>query len=189
MQKYSARILGVLPLITLVVISALFYFSSAERVVSLIGVENAYVFIFILAFLGGITTFSGIPYHMMLMALAAGGLNPLALGLTTAIAVSLGDCTSYFVGYFGRALVSSRIERALTRLAALQEHHPRLLPAVFFLYGACVPFSSDLVTIPMGLLRYPLWRVIVPLGIGTVMFNTALAYFASDIHALLSMWS
>lgn len=189
MQKHSARILGVLPLITLIVISALFYFSSAEQVISLIGVENAYVFIFILAFWGGITTFSGIPYHVVLMALAAGGLNPLALGVTTALAVSLGDCTSYFVGYFGRALVSPRIEHALTRLVTLHNQHPKLLPALFFLYGACVPFSSDLVTIPMGLLRYPLWRVIVPLGIGTVIFNTALAYFASDIYALLSMWS
>lgn len=186
MQKYLKYAPRLLPLLTFVAISAMFYFSSAERIVSYIGVENAYVFIFILAFFGGLTTFSGIPYHVILIALAAGGLNPLVLGLTTAFAVSLGDCTSYFVGYFGREFVPERIERALQRLTRLQEHHPRLLPVIFFLYGVCVPFSSDLVTIPMGLLRYPLWRVIVPLGLGTVIFNTTLAYFALEVQGWLA---
>ncbi len=187
MQKHLTYMLRFLPLLTFVAISAIFYFSSAERVVSYIGVENAYVFIFILAFFGGITTLSGIPYHIVLVALAAGGLNPFVLGITTAVAVSLGDCTSYFVGYLSRDLVPIRIERALQRLVRIQESHPRLLPVVFFFYGACIPFSSDLVTIPMGLLRYPLWRVIVPLGLGTVIFNTTLAYFATDVYAWLSL--
>lgn len=186
MHPHLASMLRFLPLITFLSVSTLFYFFSAERVVSFVGVENAYVFIFVLAFFGGLTTLSGIPYHLVLIALAAGGLHPLILGITTAIAVSLGDCTSYFVGYFGRALVSERIEKALQRLSLLQERHPRLLPLAFFLYGACVPFSSDLITIPMGLLRYPLLRVIVPLGLGTVIFNTALAYFAVDVYMWLS---
>lgn len=186
MRKYLKYALRLLPFCTFVAISAVFYVSSAERVVSFIGVENAHVFIFILAFFGGLATFSGIPYHLILITLAAGGLNPWTLGLTTAVAVSLGDCTSYFVGYFGRELVPERIERALRHLTHLQERYPRTLPVVFFLYGACVPFSSDLVTIPMGLLRYPLWRVIVPLGIGTFIFNSALAYFATDVSAWLA---
>lgn len=187
MRKYGTYLLRLLPLFTFLAISGVFYSSSAEQIISLIGIENAYLFIFILAFFGGLTTFSGIPYHLVLIALAAGGLNPLILGLTTAVAVSLGDCTSYFVGYFGRTLVPERIERALRRLSAIEERHPRLLPMVFFIYGTCVPFSSDLITIPMGLLRYPLWRVIVPLGLGTVIFNTALAYFATDVYSWLSL--
>lgn len=181
--KYAPRLL---PLVTLAAISSVLYFSSAERVVSYIGVENAYFFIFILAFFGGITTFSGIPYHLILITLAVGGLNPFILGLVTATAVSLGDCTSYFVGYFGREFMPKRIEHALQRLTRIQEQYPRFMPVLFFLYGACVPFSSDLVTIPMGLLRYPLWRVMIPLGIGTLIFNTALAYFATEIQQWLS---
>ncbi len=187
-KPYLAYLPRFLPVLTLIGISTLLYFSSAESVIRFIGIENAYLFIFVLAFFGGLTTFSGIPYHLVLVTLAVGGLNPLALGLVTATAVSLGDCTSYFVGYFGRELVPERIEHALQRLVRMQEHHPRLLPVVFFLYGACVPFSSDLVTIPMGLLRYPLWRVMIPLGLGTIIFNTMLAYFATEVQHWLTVF-
>ncbi|OGG72741.1 hypothetical protein A3A38_03715 [Candidatus Kaiserbacteria bacterium RIFCSPLOWO2_01_FULL_53_17] len=182
--KYAPR---VLPILLFVGISFVFYSSSAESIIRFVGAENAYVLIFTLAFFGGLTTFSGIPYHLVLVTLAAGGLNPFLLGMTTAVAVSLGDCTSYFVGYYGRTLMPARVEAALQRLSGLQERYPRLVPLVIFGYGALVPFSSDLITIPMGFLRYPLWRVMIPLGLGTAIFNMTLAYFATEVYGWLAL--
>ena len=181
-KEYLIYILRFLPVLMFVGISVFFYYSSAESLVYFVGVENAYVLIFVLAFFGGLTTFSGVPYHLVLVTLAMSGLNPFLLGLTTAVAVSLGDCTSYLVGFYGRTLVPERVERSFRKLAAIQERHPRMLPILFFCYGAFVPFSSDLITIPAGLLRYPLWKVIIPLGIGTIIFNTSLAYLATELY-------
>lgn len=176
LKKYLPRFLPILFFAgTLFVL----FSSSPEDLIRFVGIENAYALIFALAFLGGLTTFSGIPYHLVLITLASGGLNPYLLGMTTALAVSLGDCTSYYVGYYGRDLLPVKLQSSLQRLSKLQVQHPRLLPAAFFFYGACIPFSSDLITIPMGILRYPLWKVIVPLGIGTVIFNTVLALIAA----------
>ena len=72
MKKY----LRFLPVVTFVGVSLLFLFLTPGKIVAYIGIENAYVLIFVLAFLGGLTTFSGIPYHLVLIGFAAGGLNP-----------------------------------------------------------------------------------------------------------------
>ena len=63
-KKKLKYLLGILPLLFFASLSFyLFAYSSPERIVDLIGVNNAYALLFILAFLGGLTTFSGVPYH------------------------------------------------------------------------------------------------------------------------------
>lgn len=167
-----------LPLVILLSITFVFWYITPDAIVSYVGSDNAYYLIFILAFLGGVTTFSGIPYHAVLVALALGGLNPWILGPLTAVAVTIGDCTSYLVGYYGREVFPERIVRSLERVSHLRDHYPRLVPVAIFLYGALIPTSSDIVTIPMGIIRYPMHRVLIPLALGTVIFNTGLALLA-----------
>src|SRR3989304_4912501 len=153
--KYLPRILLILFFIGC---SFLLYYSSPEKLIEFIGVENAYFFIFILALIGGITTFSGIPYHLVL--------------------VTLGDSTSYYVGHQGKVILPQNIQNFLGRISAFGFKHPRLLPLFFFLYGSFVPFSNDFIVISMGLARYPFWRVMLPLGAGNLVFNISLAFFA-----------
>jgi len=153
-----------------------FYYSSPDELISFIGVENAYLLMFVLALLGGLTTFSGIPYHVILVVLASGGLNPLLLGISAASGVMVGDTTSYYIGYSGGSFIPQGIQKTLQKLCAFCLAHPKLLPIAFFLYGSLVPFSNDFIVISMGLARYPFWKVMVPLGLGNVVFNTGVAF-------------
>ena len=139
--------------------------SSPEELISLIGVENSYIVIFILAFLGGLTTFTGVPYHPVLAVFAAGSPHPLYLGLSTSLGVMLGDSTSYYVGYHGSILVPAGIQKFLKRLLSFFMRYPRLLPFFFFFYGSVIPFSNDFIVVTMGMARYPFWRVMVPLDL------------------------
>lgn len=181
--KYLPRILLILFFISI----SLFFFlySSPERLITLIGVQNAYALIFILAFLGGMTTFTGIPYHLVLITLATGGLNPLLLGLSTAIGVMLGDSTSYYVGYQGSVIIPKTLQRILQRIRNFALKYPKILPLFFFLYGSISPFSNDFIVISMGLSQYPYWRVMVPLGLGNLVFNISLAYLSTQAYSLL----
>lgn len=181
--KYLPRILLILFFISI----SLFFFlySSPERLITLIGVQNAYALIFILAFLGGMTTFTGIPYHLVLITLATGGLNPLLLGLSTAIGVMLGDSTSYYVGYQGSVIIPKTLHRILQRIRNFALKYPKILPLFFFLYGSLSPFSNDFIVISMGLSQYPYWRVMVPLGLGNLVFNISLAYLSTQAYSLL----
>ena len=53
---------------------------------------------YVIALLGGMTTFNTVPYIPLLLLLASAGVNPLLLGLSSAFGVITGDAFSYFIG-------------------------------------------------------------------------------------------
>lgn len=169
--------LGLLiPLLVIVLVSITLLWYSPDELLALIGVRNAYLVMFVLAMIGGMSTFTGVPYHFILMSFAAGGMSPLALGTITALGVMLGDSTSYLIGKHGGELLPKRFEKPLTKLAAFLSTRPRFVTPFLVLYGAFSPLSNDFIVISMGLIRYSYWKVIVPLTVGNIFYNVGLAY-------------
>lgn len=166
----------------------LFVILSPEQIISWVGVKNAYVLIFVMAIAGGFTTFNIIPYHPMLIALAAGGLNPYALGILAATGVTLGDSTSYWLGTQGRMLLPEKTNKWFERIHRRGEKNPRLQMFLFFLYSTFVPTSNDLLTIPAGIVGIPFWRVMIPLLFGNIIFDTAVAYLAANAHDVITRY-
>ena len=156
--------------------------TSPEEVIARIGIHNSYLIMFILAALGGRLAFSAIPYHVVLMTLAVGGLNPLLLGLAAALGVTLGDTASYFVGYQGSVLIPKKTQNSLRWIYNFGIKHPKILPPILFLYAAS-PISNDFIAISMGLSRYPFWHMIIPLGLGNFMLNASLALLSTQTFA------
>ncbi|PJE64331.1 MAG: hypothetical protein COU90_02670 [Candidatus Ryanbacteria bacterium CG10_big_fil_rev_8_21_14_0_10_43_42] len=148
------------------------------EIVEMIGIENGFIIAFVAAFLGGLSTFSSVPYTLIIVTLGAGGLHPLGLGLVASLGLFLGDSTSYFLGYYGNGVVPSRLQEYLQRFHnwLVQERFTSVMPFFIFLYGALFPFSNDVVVISFGLARYPYWKVMIPLTLGAVVFNTMMAY-------------
>ena len=179
-------LLSITPFLFFASISVYFYFySSPEQLVEWVGAENSYFLIFVLALFGGLTTFSGVPYHLVLITLAIGGLNPLLLGLSTAVGVILGDSTSYYVGYSGGEVMPGRVQKIVNRIYIYTAGYPKLLQVFFFLFGSLTPISNDFIVISAGIAKYPFWKVIIPLGLGNLVFNISLAYFAVSACSFL----
>ena len=149
-----------------------------HEIVEKLGVTNGYAIAFIAGFLGGVSTFTSVPYAIVVFTLGAGGLNPLLLGLISALGLFLGDSTSYLLGYYGHHVVPNGLQNELQKVHAWLMARKRAwtIPIFIFLYGALFPLSNDFVVISFGLARYPFWRVMIPLALGSVVFNTALAY-------------
>lgn len=178
-MKYARKAFpALLVILPFAVFSLGFYFFTPEEIVTLVRVENAYLIMFIFAFLGGVTIMSGVPYPLILVTFALGGLNPWYLGCTAASGVMLGDTTSYFVGYRSGELLSSRMQKRVHMLTRWYDHYPRLMPLLFFVYGACVPLPNDVITVSSGLVRYSFWRAMIPLALGNLVFATGLAFMA-----------
>lgn len=154
------------------------YYSSPKELIAFLGIENAYGLMFILSLVGGRALFSGIPYHVILVVLASGGLHPLLLGTLAATGVMAGDTASYYLGYAGRTIIPEDIQFILRKVFSFCAAHPKLSPLAFFLYGSLVPFSNDFIVVSMGLARYSFWKVMVPLGLGNFVFNVSLAYLS-----------
>lgn len=184
--RWRTYIAGFIPIALFLTASiVLNVYVSPEQIISSIGVNNAYLLIFFLAFLGGVSTFSSVPYHLVVVSMAAGGLNPFILGSSAASGVMIGDSTSYYLGHRGKEYIPKRFKKFFSRLRALITHHSRIFPLFCFLYGTFIPFSNDFITITAGLMRYPFWKVIIPLGLGNLVFNTTIALLSSSSSDLL----
>ena len=159
-----------------ILLSGVFLTISPTELLDIIGSDNAYIIMFVLAFVGGITTFSGIPYHIILMGFASAGINPIFLGVVTAGGVMMGDSVSYLMGRGGGAIIPSKFQKVFHSISSYLEQRPGMVFPGLFLYGSLSPLSNDFIVISLGLARFSYWRMIVPLALGNVVYNTALAY-------------
>lgn len=148
------------------------------EIVEYLGVSNGYLIAFIVALVGGLSTVINFPYQLVIFTLGAGGLNPLLVGLCAGAGVFLGDTISYIIGYHGRHILPDRLQRIFDRFAHWCLHAPNgVVPSILFLYGALLPLPNDLIVISLAFARYPYWRVMIPLTLGNITFNTSIAVF------------
>ncbi len=174
--RTKREIFAVILILFFILWSILIYNYSPEQITEIIGVENGYLLAFILAFIGGTSILFPIPYYLFVFTFGAGGLNPFVLGLSAGIGVMLGDSTSYFLGYHGSSILPTRLVSLFSKITQwLTKKSYKLIFIIFLIYGSVTPIPNDLITVPMGLGKYNYWKVIIPLGIGNIIFNTLLA--------------
>lgn len=171
-------------LLPLIAISIAFYFISPQDLVEYVGVSNAYLFMFLIAFLGGVTIFSGVPYPAILVAFGLGGLNPFILGTAAALGLFLGDSTSFFVGRKSGEVIQGYVKTLLEKMLSLYDGYPKLMPYIFFAYGAVAPFPNDVVTVSAGIKGYPYLKAMLPLALGNLVFCVTVAYAADFFSSI-----
>jgi len=168
--------LYLVPLLMFLAWTVFIYQFPPSDIVAFIGTENGYTATLALSFLGGLSVLVSIPYHLVIMTFAAGGLNPWLLGLAASIGQMGGDTTSYMLGFSGGSIASGRLAATMERLRNWITQRPYWqMACALFVYGSISPISNDWMLVPMGLARYPYWRVMLPLELGNVVFNTTMA--------------
>ncbi len=169
--------LTVMPLLVGLAISIVFiFFIGPETLVDYIGVQNAYVLMFLVAAIGGLSTFNSVPYLAVLFVLANTGVDPLWLGVVSAIGVMCGDSFSYVLGRSGGSVIPDSFQFVFKNIRQFALEHPRLYPGFCFLYGALCPLSNDFVTISAGIANISYKKVMVPLALGNIVFSIGFAY-------------
>lgn len=179
------KILSVLAYVSVI---AWLYFLPPATIINALGIQNSYLLLFFMAFIGGISTFVTIPYVFVMAGLAIGGLNPILLGLVAATGELTGDSTSYWLGYYASGFLPKPAQAWFNRLSTWYVKYPRLMPIIFFFYGGFTPFSNDFVTIPMAMMRYGFWKVMIPLGLGNIVYNVGIAVLSLYAYGFVSTW-
>jgi membrane protein YqaA with SNARE-associated domain len=176
-MRFKVRsLLLLLPPVILVVWTVVLYQFPPSDIVEQLGVSNGYVATLVLSFVGGLSTFISVPYHLVIMTFAAGGMNPWLLGLVASVGQCAGDSISYLLGYSGKSILPRSTYSVIERFQRWCIGRPYWqFAGALILYGSMSPFSNDWILIPMGLARYPYRRVIIPLEIGNMVFNTGAA--------------
>jgi membrane protein YqaA with SNARE-associated domain len=188
-SKKIKLFLTLLPIVVGLGISFLFiFFVGADVLVEYIGTENAYVLMFTVAAFSGLSTFNSVPYYSVLLVLANTGVSPVLLGTASALGVMTGDSFSYFIGRQGSSLIPSVLEPIFDKINNLAKYKPNIYTLVCFLYGSMCPLSNDFITISSGMARISYLRVMLPLALGNIVFNIAIAYTAIYAHNWLVVW-
>ena len=92
---------------------------------------------------------------------AAAFLNPAAVAIIAGLAGTLGELTGYFLGYSGSDAV--RQGRLYQRIETWMRRRGWLL---LFIISAVPNPLFDIAGIAAGVLRYPLWRYLLAVGLG-----------------------
>ena len=98
--------------------------------------------------------------------------DPWLLGLLSGIGATIGDMTSYALGYAGRRLVNETNTNGFSKF--IQEY-PKATPVAIFVL-ASTPLPLDPAVVALGVARYKWWKIFIPCVIGEIIFLTAISW-------------
>lgn len=133
-----------------------------------LGSTQGYIGGFVASFLANFSIVIPFPYTVVIVLIAATGINPFLLGITSGIGAGLGESSSYFLGYFGQSLTKDIYRKNLVTLRRLIARKRWHVYVVLFLIGA-TPIPDDIFIIPLGFLRFGFLRMLIPVSIGKML--------------------
>lgn len=185
-SSVKKKLIGVVFLLLTVGLSVGLILLPTDTLLAYIGTDNTYLFMFLIAFLGSISTFASVPYPLILIGLVAAGMDPLLIGIVSACGVILADSFTFVVARKGRLLLSKKLEAAFLSLSIYIEKYPHLLKPGLVAYGTFAPLSNDFAVISLSLMKYNYFRVIPFLAIGNIFYNIGLAYLGVYAHSWIT---
>jgi len=126
---------------------------------------------FLISIFGNLTIFFPVPYALTIYAFGA-TLDPLLLGVVCGLGSTIGEFSAYLVGRGGRELIEDRYGRRLESAKMLVQRYGML---AIFLFCA-LPLPTDLILIPLGMLKYSLRKAMVAAFLGKAVMCIAVAY-------------
>ena len=179
-QKYAVLI-GLIAF--LVALNLFFLFVGHERIVSFIGVENSYIIIFLIAAIGGLSSISGVAFFSLITTFAAGGSNPLLLGLVGGAGLFISDSIFYLLARYGRESIPPKWDRFLDSVERRVRRYPRWLVLVLsYLYLGFSPFPNDVLAVALVIGGYR-YRAVAPIFLAGSL--THALFFSHIGHFLL----
>lgn len=153
----------------LVLVNVLYFFIQPDELVDSIGVHNTYLVAFLIAAIGGLSTITGTVLFTALATFAAGGSDPLLLGLVGGAGIFISDSIFFYLATLGRRSVPEKWESWIGRIDTFVKRFPR--PAVLtfvFLYLGFSPLPNDLLMLGLVLGGYRYREIVPALLLGSI---------------------
>jgi hypothetical protein len=156
------------------------------RIVGAVGVENTYLVAFLLAAIGGLSSFTGVSVLAAIAAFASGGANPLWLGLSAGVGIFLSDSVFFLLASYGRELARGSWQRGVDTFAAWARRLPDWAVASgTYVYISFTPLPNDALMLALAAAGYRYRQIAPVLLLGGVTLAVLLAYLARAGWALL----
>ncbi len=138
---------------------------------------------FIFSSFGNTSVLIVFPYALIVYLIAQNYSNFWLLGLVSGLGAGFGELSSYLVGFLAgssKKVSESELGEKFHRIKLQFEKHPSSIPLTIFLFAA-TPLPDDAILVPLGIMKYPPWKSILPCMAGKTVLTTVLAFLGSMI--------
>ena len=146
-------------------------FISPQEIVSFIGIETGYIFIFLTALIG-VSGFASAPFYATLVTfLSTGEFNILILLLIVSPARAFGDSLFFLLGYKGHSLIRGFMSSYLNSFSNWLSKKPEwMIPIFAYLYSSFTFFPQDILMIVLGVGRVKFYKIFIAVLLGNATF-------------------
>jgi membrane protein YqaA with SNARE-associated domain len=132
--------------------------------------QYGFLGVFAISTLGASTVVIPIPYTLVIYLLGA-VMDPVVLAIAGGLGSSIGVLTGYFLGYYGRTIISQDHQRKMNFLVKIFGGN---IPIVVFVF-AFTPLPDAFIFIPLGIAQYSLFKIWIPNFLGKLLMCYVLA--------------
>ncbi len=170
MERRTKNILGFSIFIILIAgWIALFKYINPQLIVAKVGATNGYIILFLIGTLGGASTFTGPSYFIALTTLAAGGLNPVILGICGGLGITIGDTIVFFILVSAAKKAPDKFKEKFEKFEKLIYRKPKwMINLIFYLYVGLTPLPNEIAAVSLGIIGHEKKSVILFLFLGNI---------------------
>jgi len=109
---------------------------------------------------------------------------PLLIGFTASLGCLIGEMGGYLVGRGASEIMSKTRTDKLKGYQVYLVDHPKLAPLLIFIFGL-TPLNDDMITIPLGLIKYNIKKTIFWVWLGKLGLMLIFAYNLVNLCSFL----
>ena len=165
----------------LIAFNAVFFYVTPDEIVEYIGVHNSYSIAFLIAAIGGVSTLTGATLFATIITFAAGGADPLMLGVAAGIGIFISNSVFFLLAMYGRKSVPRVWHERLLRIEGWVKRRISSKKALMlaYVYLGFTPFPDDILMFALVLSGYSYKRVAPVLLAGGVSLATLVAHLGN----------
>ena len=109
---------------------------------------------------------------------------PLLVAFIASLGCLVGEMGGYYVGRGASRIISDERKEKLNKYQQYLVNHPKLAPILIYLFGL-TPLNDDMITIPLGLIKYDVKKTIFWIWLGKFSLMLVFAYSLLNLCILI----
>lgn len=159
-----------------------FFFIGSEEIVRWLGIENTYLVVFLIAALGGISSFTGTVWFSVLVGFASGGASPVILGIISGIGIFISDSIFYHLALYGKKSLPDSWQTRIRKILNFVHQTPSwIILGLSFIYLGFTVLPADILMIILALSGYSYRKIFPVLLLGSLVISLLIAHLGKAL--------
>jgi len=143
--------------------------------------DFGYLGILVISFVAGMNALVPVPAATFVPVFTAGGISLPVIILLLTIGTMAANLISFAIGLYGGNITETHYPHIQKKLLAFYKGKERWLPYFVLGFASLIPFPDEVYLIPLGIIGIKLRHFIIPLIIGTFIYQTLSAYGVDNV--------